>query len=122
MTHDEQGYAEAGLASLQLKASEKLASSGEGFAFDLDVRDHNLWRIERMPVFLILFDAARKRAYWLHAQRYFEENLSRRPRKGAKTVRVHVSGRQAVNRRAVAKMRVRKEEVVARFAWGARHA
>jgi hypothetical protein len=122
MTYDEQGYAEAGLVFLQLKAAETLAQSGEHYAFDLDIRDYNLWRIERMPVFLVLFEATRRRAYWLHVQRYFEEDLSRRPRKGTKTVRVQVSRRQVVNRRAVAKMRTRKEEIMARLGGGMENA
>jgi hypothetical protein len=45
------------------------------------------------------------RAYWLAVQCYFREDVARRPKKGAKTVRVRVPMRQVVNRRAVAKMR-----------------
>jgi hypothetical protein len=122
MTYDEQGYAEAGLVYLQLKAAETLTRSGENYPFDVDIRDYNLWRIERIPVILVLFDAARKRAYWLHVQDYFEKNPSRRPRRGAKTIRVQVDGRQAVNRRAVAEWRRRKEEVRTHYLGGTEHA
>src|SRR5271169_2635449 len=55
-TFDERGYAEPGLVSLQLKASETLAQSGTDYVFDLDIRDYNLWMMERMPVFLVLFE------------------------------------------------------------------
>ena len=75
------------------------------FLFDLDVRDYNLWMLELVPVILVLFDAARRRAYWLHVQAYFRQDPARQPKKGAKTVRVRVPERQAVNRRAVAAMR-----------------
>ena len=74
-----------------------------------------------MPVILVLFDASRRRAYWLHVQRYFQEGPSRHPRKGAKTVRVHVPARQVFNRRAVAKMRTYKQEVLDRFAPEGQH-
>ena len=92
-TYDEEGYAEPGVAFLQLKASETLTPSKAHFVFDLDIRDYNLWMAEAAPVFLVLFDAARRRAYWLYVQQYFENDGSRQPRKGAKKVRVEVPGR-----------------------------
>jgi hypothetical protein len=104
LTHDEQGYAEPGLARLQLKASETLTAVGSDYVFDLDVREYNLWMLERWPVILILFDAGRRQAYWLHVQDYFRDN-ARRPKRGAKSVRVRVPKRQVVNRRAVGIMR-----------------
>src|SRR5438876_539699 len=79
-TYDAEGYAEPGVAFLQLKASETLTSSGAHFVFDLDIRDYNLWMAEEAPVFLVLFDATRRRAYWLIVQQYFEMDGSRQPR------------------------------------------
>jgi hypothetical protein len=73
-------------------------------------RDYDLWMLERMPVILILFDASRRRGYWLAVQGYFSEDAARRPKKGAKTVRVRVPKRQAVSRRAIATMRDLKWE------------
>ena len=63
---------------------ELLHSVGEAYVFDLDIRDYNLWMAEKMPVILILFDAARRRAYWLAVKDYFRENAGGRPQKGAK--------------------------------------
>jgi hypothetical protein len=105
LTHDEDGYAEPGLVNIQLKAAESLDAVGADYIFDLDVRDYNRWVHERMPVILILFDASRRRAYWLCIQEYFREDATRRPKKGAKTVRVRVPTGQVVNRRAIARMR-----------------
>lgn len=107
-TFDEQGYAEPGLVSLQLKAAETLQAVGSGLVFDLDIRDYNLWMAEKFPVMLILFDASRRRAYWLHIQQFFQGEAARKPKAGAKTVRVEVPARQVVNRRAVARMRALK--------------
>ncbi len=120
-TFDEEGHAEPGLVYLQLKASEKLALADTDYVFDLDVRDYRLWLSEPMPVFLILFDASRRRAYWLDVQHYFQEGSPRQPKKGAKTVRVRVPRRQAVNRRAVARMRARKQEALDRAERGVDH-
>ena len=102
---DEKGYVEPGPVYFQLKASESLQAAGSAYGFDVDIRDYNLWIQEEMPVVLILFDAARRKAYWLCVQRYFDEDTARQPKKGAKTVRVRVPKRQAMNRSAVRKIR-----------------
>jgi hypothetical protein len=109
-TYDENGYIEPGAVFFQFKASETLAVVGNDYVFDLDIRDYRLWMLERAPVVLILFDASRKRAYWLAIQDYFRKNVTCQPKKGAKTVRVHVAERQVVNRRAIAKMRDLKQQ------------
>jgi hypothetical protein len=121
-TYDAQGYPEPGLIYLQLKAAQTLEESGVDYVFDLDVRDYHLWMVERMPVVLVLFDASRRRAYWLHVQPYFRSDASRRPKRGAKTVRVRVPKRHAVNRRAVARLRRHKQEVLDRYAVEGEHA
>jgi hypothetical protein len=109
-TYDGQGYLEPGSVYIQLKATETLRAIGSAYVFDLDIRDYNLWLLEEMPVILILFDASRRRAYWLWIQNYFSADVARQPKKGAKTVRVYVPRRQLVNRKAVARWRDLKEE------------
>jgi hypothetical protein len=111
ITYDRHGYVEPGSVSIQLKAAKTLKARRSHYPFDLDIRDYNLWTLEWMPVVLVLFDASRRRAYWLHIQSYFRRDLSRRPRKGKKTVRVWVPLRQPIGRSAVAKMRVLKQEL-----------
>ncbi len=111
-TFDEQGYAEPGAVYFQLKAMETLAESGPDYVFDLDIRDYNLWVREELPVFLVLFDATRRRAYWLAVQEYFTEDPARQPKKGAKTVRVRVPKRQVVDQKAIAKMRELKRATI----------
>jgi hypothetical protein len=104
-TYDEESYLEPGSTYLQLKASETLKRVKSCYVFDVDIRDYNLWMAEQEPVIFVLFDASRRRAYWLHVQHYFSEEARRRPKKKAKHVRVHVPRRQVVNRRAVARWR-----------------
>ena len=113
-TFDEQGYAEPGLVWLQLKAAESLTLIGSDHFYDLDIRDYNLWMFQELPVILILFDAGRRKAYWVAVQHYFSRNPARQPLKGAKTVRVHVARRQVLNRGAIAKMRALKQKALRR--------
>jgi hypothetical protein len=110
-TFDPNGYAEPGLVYLQLKAAESLQALGADYVFDVDVRDYHLWIREEMPVILILYDAGRRKAYWLAVQPYFRDSAARQPKRGAKTVRVQVPRRQAVHRRAIGRMRELKEEM-----------
>jgi hypothetical protein len=100
----------SGSALLQLKASESLQLSGTDYVFQLDIRDYNLWMMERMPVFLVLFDAGRRRAYWLHIQGYFQTDPVRRPNSRVRSVRVRVPMRQVINQRAIARMREIKRQ------------
>lgn len=112
-TFDAAGYCEPGLVFLQLKASETLEEVGNDYVYDVDIRDYNLWIREDSPVFLVLFDASRRRGYWLHFQQYFQAEPSRRPERKQKTVRVRVPRRQAIGGRGVAKMRAAKPPVLA---------
>jgi hypothetical protein len=111
-TFDEQGYPEPGAVYFQLKASETLDESATHYLFDLDIRDYHLWVREELPVCLVLFDATRRRAYWLAVQQYFKADLARQPKKGAKSVRIRVPKRQVVNRRAITKMRELKRAMI----------
>jgi hypothetical protein len=116
--YDENGFLEPGSVYFQLKAAEGLKRVGSDFVFDIDIRDYNLWTNEKIPVILILFDAGRKRAFWLHVQGYFRDEARRPPSQGAKSVRVRVSSRQGVNRKAVQRWRDLKWESWARASEG----
>lgn len=63
-TFDEAGLIEGGAILIQLKAAEVLTPHADGlhFAFDLDMRDYDLWTEEPNPVFLILYEATTRRA------------------------------------------------------------
>ena len=115
ITYDTQGYIEAGALFVQLKAAERLQRVKADYVFDLDIRDYNLWRFENQPVLVVLYDAAKRRAYWLHVQAFFAA-ASRRPRKGAKTVRVLVPKRQVFNGAAVASVRALKNTILLKAA------
>ena len=80
----------------------------------MDVRDYNHWIREEQPVILMLYDASRERAYWLHVQDYFKKDDAPRPKKGAKTVRARIPARQVVNLRSVAVIRDLMREAINR--------
>lgn len=111
-TYDEFGFIEPGSVYMQVKASETLETVGIDYVFDLDIRDYNLWRLEEVPVILILFAASRRRAYWLWVQDYFSKDVFLQPKKGAKSVRVRVPQRQAVTRKAIAVWRNLKQQAL----------
>jgi len=104
-TFDEVGYAEPDAIYFQLKAAESLRAVGATYVYDVDIRDYNLWLHEEMPVILVLYDASRKLAYWLAVKSYFRKSSSRRPAKGAKSVRVRVPMDQQVDRLAIQRIR-----------------
>jgi hypothetical protein len=91
-TFDGDGFIEGGSILIQLKASEALTPHADGlhFAFDLDMRDYDLWTEEPNPVFLILYEASSHRAYWLFVQPYLKGPGAPKPRAHAKTVRIKV--------------------------------
>lgn len=109
-TFDADGYPEPGWIYFQFKAMETLTEREADYVYDLDVRDYHLWMMEKTPVILVLYDARRRRAYWLAVQRYFREEAARQPKKGAKTVRVRIPRRQVMNRRAIARIRELKQQ------------
>jgi hypothetical protein len=91
-TFDDGGFIEGGAILIQLKASEVLTPHADGlhFAFDLDMRDYDLWTEEPNPVFLILYEATTRRAYWLFVQPYLKGSGAPKPKSYAKTVRIKV--------------------------------
>lgn len=116
-TFDEEGYEEPGLVYVQVKASEKLnALSGARIGFDIAIKDLNLWVGELMPVVLVVYDAQKRRAWWLYIQRYFAER-ARRISGDAKTVRVFIPLRQRFGPRTVSAMRHWKRNVLEQ-SWG----
>jgi len=89
-TYAKNGSIEPGLVYLQLKATDDAKITRRGVAFRLDIKDYRLWMLEPMPVFLIVYDAKTKQAYWLYVQHYFESTPSRKPVKSARSVQVTI--------------------------------
>lgn len=89
-TFDTDGYAEGGNILLQLKASDNLRYSKDGLyvSFPVETKHYEFWMKQTMPVFLIVYDAQKVKAYWLYVQAYFKSR--KKPKKNVATITVHV--------------------------------
>jgi hypothetical protein len=89
-TFDEDGYAEPGNILFQLKASDNLKYSDDGsfISFKVETKHYDYWMKQPMPVFLILYDAIKTKAYWLYVQEY--SATTKKPKKNAETTTVRV--------------------------------
>jgi hypothetical protein len=74
-TFDGRGQYENGNLFVQLKATDNLRvdpRTGE-IRFRISKRDILSWEGEPFPVYLVVFDAVRGKAYWTYLQRYFAQ-------------------------------------------------
>ena len=69
-TFDDAGHLEPGLIFVQMKASDAPTynQSGDFVTLRVDERDDIIWREEIYPVALIMYDAAKEAAYYVHYQ------------------------------------------------------
>jgi len=69
-TFDQDGYLEPGSILLQLKATDTidLVANGTQVSFAVAMADYRAWVAEAYPVFLIVFDATARIAYWIYIQ------------------------------------------------------
>lgn len=68
--HNERGEVENGEVRFQLKASDELKVSERGawIALRIDTKDLRYWHFEFFPMIVVVYDADRDRAFWLHIQ------------------------------------------------------
>lgn len=101
-TYDANGYIEVGRVLIQCKASDHLPDpkSVTHIPFYLDIRDLNLWSEEPAPVFLCMFDAKRRRAYWIHLQGSILRGEIVIPGPRSKSVLLQIPVRNRMNLRA----------------------
>jgi hypothetical protein len=122
-TFDEQGYEENGVIRIQLKASDGLKYSGDGtfISFTIDVKHCSSWTRTSMPVFLVLYDASARKAFWLYVQEYFGAEPSRKPKRGAKSVTVRVPVANEFTEATVDYARQRKERILRQLEGRVKH-
>ena len=70
--------------------------------------------MEELPVLLVLYDASRRKAYWVCVQTYFEQT-GHQPRRRAKTIRILVPRRQPLSRRGINLIQAMKRNWVTRI-------
>jgi hypothetical protein len=82
-TFNRRGEIENGEVRLQLKATDsvRVMPHRQAIAVRLDWRDVVYWLNEWLPVILIVYDAKKDRAWWLHVQKSLREQWPKaRPR------------------------------------------
>jgi hypothetical protein len=122
-TFDENGYEEDGDIRIQIKATDHLERvRGKGFlACEIERKHYNLWIKTDLPVFLIVFDAQEKRAYWRYVQAYFAEDPRRKPKAASKTVTVRIPIANEFSEDTVDYMRAKKTEILAQHGKASHH-
>ena len=95
-TYDNQGEIENGQVYLQLKATKNISIVDNTITFSVSVKDLNLWIKEPMPVFIILYDANLKIAFWLYVQAYYEKRKHEMNLK-QKTITLHFAKSDILN-------------------------
>ena len=90
-TYDKKGEIENGQIYFQLKAQNKLSFVKDGFmiAYQVEIRDIDLWREELFPVIFVVYDTKRDVAYWLHVQEYLN-TISTQRTKLIKRLTLHI--------------------------------
>jgi len=114
-THNPEGYRESGRLLLQLKATDDIEKhrNGNTFSYTIDVTSYNQWCMEHEPVYFVLFDAQKRRAYWTNVQTYFcGQTGGAKPRKSQKNVQIHVSRKNVMNLGAIDEIQQEKNAIV----------
>lgn len=114
--HNHGGEVENGEVRFQLKATSKLGISRDGkwISQAVEIRDVRYWYFEPYPVIIVLYDADRNRAFWLHVQDFVDRNPTLME-SGTESVTLRIPIRNAVNLRAIDRFRKLSLETVAGF-------
>lgn len=114
--HNQRGEVESGEVRFQLKATGKLRISrdGEWIPQVVEIRDLRYWYFEPYPVIIVVYDAVRNRAFWLHVQDFADRN-PRLMESTAESVTLRIPIRNMVNLRAIDRFRKLSLETVAKF-------
>lgn len=113
-TYNRSGEIENGRILFQLKATDRLAVSADGSTFRcrLAVADLIYWLGEPMPVILVLYDARRDVAYWIHIQKYFEHESAFELSKAGKQTTVSIPRANVLDRAAMRRLARQKNAIL----------
>lgn len=106
-TYDALGYVESGFILIQLKATDhiKVIKKNTLISFSVSIKDYRLWIASGFPVFLIVYDAMTRTAYWLYFQKYFGDEETRKPNSNTTTVTVRIPVGDVLSETTMAYMR-----------------
>jgi hypothetical protein len=116
-TFDDNGEIENGQIYVQLKATDKLrlSANGQQAKFTISTRDIKLWQDNFMPVYLVLYDAATRRAYWVYLQRYLEQRQIRAARLNTNSITIGIDLGNVLDAAAIQTWRTDKANAIAQI-------
>lgn len=122
-TYDEDGYVEPGLILLQLKSTDRIRkiANNTHIAFTISVKDYRLWMAEGYPVFVIVYDAVNRKAYWLYFQKHFKDDKSREPKAKAKAVTIRIPIANVMSTTTISFMRAKKAAIMVSLSRASHH-
>jgi hypothetical protein len=114
--HNERGEVENGEVRFQLKAGRRLTPSRDGkwVSQRVDTRDLRYWCFEYFPVVLVVYDADKNRALWLHVQDYVDRNPHITDSDAA-TITLRIPSRNKLNLRSIDRFRQLSLESVSKL-------
>ena len=115
-TYDANGEVQTAWIPLQVKATDRIQMVGEGrfVSCRIDRADLRSWLAEPFPVILIVYDAKKERAYWMHVQAHFGVRRFR-VAKGEGTISVRIPKRQVLNVSSVQRFAGFRDDVINRW-------
>jgi hypothetical protein len=116
-TFDSHGEIENGTIFVQLKATDSISRyrRKDGFSFSVSKKDINLWHGEPFPVYLVLFDAAAEKAYWLYFQKYLTKNKITLSSVKGKSLAVHIADKNVFDSTTPKAWQSDKEKVLSQL-------
>ncbi|MEW5949809.1 MAG: DUF4365 domain-containing protein [Thermodesulfobacteriota bacterium] len=117
LTFDSHGEIENGNIFVQLKATDLISrhKKKDGLSFSVSKKDITLWHDEPFPVYLVLFDAAAEKAYWLYFQKYLTKNKITPSRVKGKYLAVHIDDTNIFNSTTPKTWRLDKEKALSQL-------
>ncbi len=106
-TYNNDGEPEPGEIWFQLKATDRLTKAENGQYATIRIERAHLrtWLAQATPVILVVYDASRDRAYWLHVQAEFGGVRRFEASRGSETLTVRIPIRQVLNPNAIQRFR-----------------
>jgi Domain of unknown function (DUF4365) len=114
-TFNGQGGIENGFVNFQLKATDSLRTltSKRAIAIRLDWRDVLYWLNEWMPVILVIYDATRDRAWWVHLQPELRKETRRKRHRALRSLTIHVPLANRIDEEAIHRFAAFRDAVLA---------
>lgn len=112
-TYDQSGEIENGFVLVQLKATDSLnlINNKTEISFPIDKRDLTLWLKEFYPVILVVYDAQKKKGYWLYLQAYFQSLTNFSIANVGKSHNIHIPVSNVVSKGSMTKFKNYKKKL-----------